>query len=182
MREIERDSELDTIALIPIIESAVGVLSAHEIASAAARVEFLAFGIENYLSDIEATMDRDLLDNAARTIVHGARAGGKLPMVVPESLANLRDMTVYETAARKGRTMGSVGGFAVHPDQVTVLNRVFSPSLDEVNWARKVIDRGRKAAGSGLGAVTLEGQMIDLPIVLRAKRLPERHASVQDRE
>ncbi len=179
MREIEQESELDPIAMIPIIESAAGVLSACEIASASTRVEFLAFGVEDYLTDMEAAADPDVLNHAAQAIAHGARAAGKLPMVIPESLANIRDMTAFETAARKGRAMGSVGGFAVQPDQVTVLNRVFRPSRDEVDWANRVVRADQEAASAGLGAVTLDDRMIDLPIVLRARRILERHSEFQ---
>lgn len=95
-------------------------------------------------------------------------------MVVPVSLANLSDLDAFEAAARPGRSMGSVGGVAVHPGQVAVLNRVFSPSEAELEWASRVVAAADEADRQGLGAVAVDGRMIDLPIVLRARQLLEK--------
>lgn len=159
------------IGLVPILESARGVLAASEIASASPRVLTLTFGIEDYLTDMETAGDGDLLTMTALSIAQAARAAGATPMVVPESLANLTDLDAFEAAARRGRAMGSDGGFAVHPAQVAVLNRVFSPSPEEIDWARRVVAAADEAESAGLGAVSLDGRMIDPPIVLRAQKL-----------
>lgn len=178
LAELEAERGLEPISLIPLIESAKGVLAAGAIAGAAPRVAGLSFGIEDYLADMEMAPDREVLAHTAQAIAHGARAAGKVPLVIPESLANLTDLEAFERAARRGRAMGSVGGFAVHPDQVAVLNRVFSPADDELRWAERVVALAREAEAKGLGAVTLDGRMVDLPIVLRAQALLERSAKL----
>ena len=73
-----------------------------------------------------------------------------------------------------GELLGSVGGFAVHPGQVEVLNRVFSPSPEELDWASRVVAAAEEGEAAGLGAIALDGRMIDLPILVRAQKLLER--------
>ena len=130
---------------------------------------------------MEAAPDSEILSTVALSVAQAARSSGKLPLVVPESLANLRDLNAFEAAAQRGRAMGSVGGFAVHPNQVAVLNRVFQPTAEEIDWAEKVVAASEDAQVKGLGAVSLDGRMIDLPIVLRAQRLLERAKAYQSR-
>ena len=168
--ETERGLENGSIGLVPLIEFAGGVVAAPEIA-AVPRVIALTFGIEDYLADMECEEEPELLAQTALTIVHAARAAGKVPLVVPETLANFSDLAVFEAGARRGRAMGSKGGFAVHPSQVEVLNNVFSPSPEELDWARRVVQAAEKGEAAGLGAVALDGRMIDLPILLRAQKL-----------
>ena len=70
--------------------------------------------------------------------------------------------------------MGSRGGFAVHPNQVSILNASFTPTDEALAQARRIVDAAREAEEAGLGAVQLDGRMIDLPIVKRAQRLLDR--------
>ncbi|MEM1131203.1 MAG: aldolase/citrate lyase family protein, partial [Pseudomonadota bacterium] len=155
MAEIEAEKGLAPISLIPIIESAQGVIASAEIASASPRVKALTFGIEDYLADMESSPDPHILTAAALTIAHAARAAGIAPMVVPGTLADITDLDAFEAAARRGRCMGSVGGYAVHPGQVAVLNRVFSPSPEDIEWATRVVAAAAEAEATGLGAVSL---------------------------
>ena len=180
LTELEQDRGLPTgsIALVPIIESAAGVEAAPSIARAR-RVEALAFGVEDFLADIRGLPDPTLLDHTALRIVSAARAAGRIPLVFPESLAVLEDMARFEAAATRARTFGSEGGFAVHPRQVDVLNACFSPSQAEIAQAQRILDANAAAERDGTGAFTLDGRMIDRPIVLRARRLLDSAARVQ---
>lgn len=172
--ELEAERDLGTIGLLPMIESAEGVVNAPAIAAAATRSVALTFGIEDYLTDMEASPDPDLLTATALAVSHAARSAGIAPMVVPDSIANLTDLDVFQAAAHRGRAMGSAGGFAVHPDQVAVLNAVFSPSAEELDWASRVVAAAEEAEARGLGAVRLDDRMIDLPIIARAQALLRR--------
>lgn len=93
---------------------------------------------------------------------------------VPGSIAYLTDLDALEKAAQVGRQMGSAGGFAVHPDQVDILNRTFSQTEAELDWAKRVIAVASEAAAKGQDVVRLVGRMIDLPIILRAPKIVER--------
>lgn len=172
--ELEQERQLPHIGLIPLIESAEGVLESQTIA-AVPRVVALTFGIEDYLTDTQSQPEPESLATTAQLITLAARAAGKAPLVVPESLANLNELDQFEAAAQRGRAMGSSGGFAVHPNQVDILNRVFSPGEEELKWAENVVAAARNAEQQGLGAVSMDGRMIDLPIVLRAQQLLDNH-------
>lgn len=169
--EAERGLPAGAIGLLPILESAEGVLNGREIASASQRVRGLTLGIEDYVADLESTLDPPSIQHAAKQVVQMARASRVDPFVVPESLANLHDVDSFRAAAEAGRAMGSRGGFAVHPKQVEVLNQAFSPSSAELAQARRVVEAARDAEEAGLGAVQLDGRMIDLPIVKRAQQV-----------
>ncbi len=169
--EAERGLARGAIALVPLLESARAMVQAASIAQASPRIAALTFGIEDYVADLRATPTPELLDAASLQVIHAARAAGVVPMVVPETLANLDDPDAFEAAARRGRAMGSEGGFAVHPVQVERLNRAFTPSPEEIEWARRVVAAAEDAQARGLGAVRLDGRMIDLPVVVRARRL-----------
>ena len=178
--EAERALPPNGIGLVPILESAQGVLAGRDIAAAAKRVVGLTFGIEDYVADMEAVLDPSSLHHVALQVAQMARAAGVEPFVVPESLANLSELDRFRTAAQAGRDMGSRGGFAVHPNQVAILNDVFTPSEDEIASARKIVAAADDAEAAGTGAVSLDGRMIDLPIVIRAKRLLARVPSASD--
>ncbi|MEM7426191.1 MAG: aldolase/citrate lyase family protein [Pseudomonadota bacterium] len=180
--ELEDEAGLEPqgVGLIPLIETAAGVVAAAEIAAAAERIVALTFGVEDYLADMETHAHPEFLATAGLSIAHAARAAGKAPLVVPETIADLQQLDAFETAALKGRAMGSVGGFAVHPVQVEILNRVFSPTHEEIEWASRVVAAAEEGAAAGRGAISLDGRMIDLPIERRARKLLARAAALKD--
>ena len=86
-------------------------------------------------------------------------------------MANFRDLKGLERAAKYARSLGSSGGYAVHPAQVAVLNRVFAPTDAEIDWAKRVLSEAERASASGKGVYKVDGQMIDLPIITRARHI-----------
>ncbi len=172
--EAEKGLPNSQICLIPIIESSRGVRDADTVLRASDRIACAAFGIEDYLSDMSACPSTELLTMTSLSLAEAARAASVIPLVIPESLANLSDLDAFEAAARRGRQMGSEGGFAVHPGQVERLNRVFTPAPEELEIAKRIIATAREAEAAGKGAARLDGRMIDLPIIIRAKRLLDR--------
>jgi len=84
---------------------------------------------------------------------------------------DLHDQKGLEAEARLARSLGFRGKACVHPAQVAVVNRVFSPTAEEVDWARRVVDAYERGEGAGRGAVALDGAMVDLPVVERARRI-----------
>lgn len=173
VRELERERDLlpGGMALIAILESPGAVLDAREIASASPRLVALTLGIEDYATEMHADATAALLEPAALQTVQAARATGLAPLVVPFSIAAFRDLAGFEAAAMRARAMGSQGGYAVHPGQVEVLNRVFTPSEDEIAEARCIVAAADAAERSGRGVVEVESRMIDKPLVRRARRL-----------
>jgi citrate lyase subunit beta/citryl-CoA lyase len=86
------------------------------------------------------------------------------------SIAVVDDVEGFEQTVRAGRAMGFTGSVCIHPRQVPIVNRGFSPTADERAWAARVVAADESARAAGLGAVLLDGRMIDRPIVERARR------------
>jgi citrate lyase subunit beta/citryl-CoA lyase len=86
------------------------------------------------------------------------------------SIAAVDDVAGFEHTVRSGRAMGFTGSVCIHPRQVPIVNRGFSPSAEERAWAERVVAADEAASRAGLGAVLLDGRMIDRPIVHRARR------------
>ncbi len=160
-----------SVRLVPLIESARGVRDADAILRASGRAVAVGFGIEDYLADMAAPPSVELQTMTALALAEAARAAGLVPLIVPETLGNLEDLDTFEAAARRGRQIGSEGGFAVHPGQVERLNRVFTPSAEEVAAAGRIVAAAREAERAGRGVVRLGDRMIDGPIIVRAERL-----------
>lgn len=179
--EAERGRKAPPISLVPLIESAQGIENAVEICRAP-RVCATALGIEDFLADMAALPDPALLDHFAMRVASAARAAGISPLGVPESLANLSDIDRFADAVRRARSFGFEGGFAVHPRQVDALNAGFAPTDEEIVEAQKIINASNSSDAEGIGAFQMDGRMIDLPIVLRAKRLLDRVAAHNERQ
>lgn len=92
------------------------------------------------------------------------------------STPNFRDVEEMESAAGWARRIGAVGGNAVHPMQVEILNCVFAPSEEEIAWAHRVVEAAARAKRDGAGIFTVDGKMVDLPIITRAHDIIVRHA------
>ncbi|MGZ5163152.1 MAG: hypothetical protein ACXWIT_21900, partial [Burkholderiales bacterium] len=80
------------------------------------------------------------------------------------------------------RRFGFDGAGCIHPGQVTIVNEEYSPSAEDVAYARKIIELDKEAAKSGRGSFALDGKMIDIPIIVRAQKLIKRHEAIKQRE
>lgn len=166
--EAERGMPAGSIKLIGMIETADAVSQCIEIAKASPRLSGLTLGVEDYATSMGATTSPALLRAAAFPVIQAARAAGIHPLVVPASMADFSDIAELESAALYARSLGSVGGYAVHPSQIETLNQVFSPTDNELNWAQKIIAATKDPENVSKGAFSLDGQMIDKPLIERA--------------
>ena len=159
------------ICISPIIETAKGVLNAYEIASADPRVVMLCFGAEDFTRDIgaERTREGKELFWAKSMIVMGAKAAGIQASDTVFSDINDMDGLVQET--RFAKSLGFDGKGLIHPSQIEPVHKVFSPTQEEIEYARKVVDALREAEEKGLGVIALGRKMIDRPVAERAKRI-----------
>ena len=161
--------ELD---LLPIVETARGIESATEIATATARVHRLAFGGGDYTHDLDLiwTPEEHELAYARAKLTHASRAAGIEPPIDTVVL-EVKDLERFKRSARNGRGMGFQGKLCIHPDQVAACNAAFTPSAAEVEQARAVIAAFADAEARGLASIQLNGQFIDYPIVYKAQRI-----------
>lgn len=158
-----------TLRLIPWIESARAIVHAHQICAASRRVVAAAFGGEDFAHDmgVERLEDATQFAFARSALCIAARAADVLALDTPyfqfRNEAGLREST---TAARH---TGFKGRFAIHPNQITPINETFMPGEHEIAWARRVIDAFAAAEREGRGSTSLDGHVIDVPVVKRAR-------------
>ena len=169
----ERDAglEVGSLRLVPWIETARAIVNCHEICTASERVAAVAFGGEDYTADlgIERLDDESNLIYARSTICNSARAAGVLALDTP--YFRFRDSDGLETSSLAAKRLGFKGRFAIHPDQIETINACFQPSQAEIDEARRIVTAFETAEGAGRGSTSLDGRVIDVPVVKRARAL-----------
>ncbi len=170
--EEERGLVRGSTELVPFIESARGIENAGAIASACPRVKKLAFGGNDYTADIWTSYSGDgtELFYARAKLVNASRAAGietPLDTVCPF----IKDTDILREDAKRARKMGFQGKLVIHPAQVRPVLEVFSPTADEVAAAQKIVAAYEAAKAAGTAVIQLEGQMVEAPIVARAKQI-----------
>ncbi len=173
--DIERRNGMPvgSVRLIPLIETALGVERAFEIASATPRVAALFLGGEDLTADLRCkrTKAGNEIDYARKRLVCAARAAGVDVYDTPFTDVNDDEGIVID--AEYAKSLGFTGKSAIAPRHVRVINEVFSPSLADVEYAKLVFEAIRIGKEQGKGAVSLRGKMIDKPIVERARQTLE---------
>jgi citrate lyase subunit beta / citryl-CoA lyase len=155
------------INIIAQIESALGLDQARDVAQSPC-ISRLAFGSIDYSLDLGLAADDDnALLHARSHLVWVSRLAG-LAAPIDTVTVNLKDPAVIQHDAGLAKRLGFSGKLCIHPSQVAPVNEAFSPSLKEIAWARQVIEA---SAAAGDGAVSMGGQMIDRPVLLRAQRI-----------
>ncbi|WP_101340914.1 HpcH/HpaI aldolase/citrate lyase family protein [Cereibacter azotoformans] len=158
------------MGFVPLIEDPEGLFEARAIARGP-RVLALSAGGEDLATSMGAKPTPEVLRQPKLMIHYAAKAAGVMSFGLFRSTADFSDTDAIRAAALEARDFGFDGASCIHPAVVPVLNAAFSPSPEELDWARRVVVASRKEAAAGRGAFTLEGRFIDLPIVTRAERL-----------
>jgi citrate lyase subunit beta / citryl-CoA lyase len=152
-----------------LLETPLGVLAAAQIAQHPALCA-LGFGAEDYAGALGVPPEPAALAWPAHQVLTCAHAHGLACWGLAGSIAAVDDLAGFEHTVRAGRAMGFTGSVCIHPRQVPIVNLGFSPSAEEITWAERVVAADEAACRAGLGAVLLDGRMIDRPIVQRARR------------
>ena len=162
--------EVGTVGLMPLIETAMGVENAFAIASATKRVKALFLGAEDLTADLQCkrTKEGREIEYARTRLVMAARAAGIDVYDTP--FTDVNDDEGIEVDALLAKSLGFSGKASISPRHVDVINRVFSPTLAEIDYAYEVMEAIALAKQQGKGAIALRGKMIDAPIVMRAQR------------
>ncbi|HUR19966.1 MAG TPA: CoA ester lyase [Vicinamibacterales bacterium] len=157
--------------VIPLIETARGVLNAAAIAAAAASIPAMLFGAEDLTAQIgiPRTIDGDELVFARSQVVLAATSVGA--DAIDAVLINITALDDLRRDALRARALGFRGKMAIHPSQIPVIHEVFSPSSAERAHAQRIVDAFDRAQANGQGVIRLDDRMVDMPVVLRAKRL-----------
>ena len=153
------------VPLVALVESALGLVNAVELARVPG-VARLAFGAIDFALDIDADGGDRFLDHARSRLVVASRAAGiAAPLDSPATA--IRDTGPVAESARLGRGFGFGGKLCIHPAQLAAVKEAYSPSAEQIDWARRVL------AAEG-GAAQVDGQMVDRPVTDRARRILER--------
>jgi citrate lyase subunit beta/citryl-CoA lyase len=163
--------EAGSIKLIPWIETARAVMNVQAMATASPRIVAIAFGAEDLTNDMglrrselgeEVQVPRAMMAVAARA----ARVAA-----LDSPFVAFRDPQALRQDAQRARQVGYTGKFAIHPAQLDIINETFSPSPEEVEYARRVMAAWQQAEAAGRGSLDLDGRMVDVPVVKRAQNL-----------
>ena len=170
MLEEKLGMEKNTVKLIPLIETALGVENAFQIASASDRVAAIFLGGEDLTADLHCkrTKEGDEIRYARSRMVMAARAAGVEVYDTPFTDVN-DDEGIY-VDAQYAKSLGFTGKSAISPRHVKAINEVFSPTQKDIDYAYEVMEAIRIGKEQGKGAVALRGKMIDAPIVARAQQ------------
>ena len=160
--------------LVALVEDAASLPHLHAIASAHPRLVALGIGGEDLAADLGAEATGDALDLPKRMGVLAARAAGIAPLGFLGTVAGLSDPDGYRATLRRSRAIGFSCASCVHPSQVAVINEEYGARPEELARAERMVSAFEAALAQGLGAAAFEGQMIDLPVVERARALLRR--------
>lgn len=161
------------IFLMPIIESALGVENAHEIATASDTVVALAIGLEDYTADlgVKRTQAGEESFYARTRLVNACKAAGIQP--IDSVYSDVADMEGLRKNVENSRALGFEGMGCIHPRQVPVIHEAFRPTAEEIEKATRIVEAFKEAEARGSGVVALGSKMIDPPVVKRALKTLE---------
>ena len=171
---LEKKRKIKGIRLMPSIESALGVVNCYEIASSSKRIDALVFGIFDLLNDmgIEYTKRNPCGAKYSRYKVPVAATAAGVA-AIDGIWQDLKDKNGFTKDCQVGRSLGYAGKSIIHPDQIQTIHKIFHPSKPEIEWAKKVCNIYEKSTKKGIGAIVIEGKMIDEVHYKRAKALLE---------
>ncbi|KNY13270.1 hypothetical protein AKG11_30150 [Shinella sp. SUS2] len=170
----ERERALEIPAghtkLVPLIETGAAVRRIDEIASCP-RVVALACGDEDLAADLQCDPDSETLAAVKYDLVLACGLRGIRPLGLMGSIAEYRDMEKYGSSVSRSAALGLKGTLCIHPKQVGVANNGFAPSPERIEQARRIVEAADTARAHGAGAIGLDGNMIDAPVLRRARNL-----------
>jgi len=180
--EQERGLAAGQFDVIPIVETGKGMANVRAIAAAAPRIRRIAFGAGDLTLDMNIEWSRgetELLPYRSECVLASRAAGIEAPL--DTVWVDLADAEGLRASTRHVKSLGFQGKMCIHPDQVSEVNAIFSPSAAEVEWSRKVVQAFEAAEAAGSASIQLEGKFIDYPIVDRARRVLETVARIAAR-
>jgi len=180
--ELERGMAIGSTKLVAMIETAGAFFRMEAIAAADPRVVGITLGSEDFALSVGMLPEADGLLAPKVQLVIAARAAGILPLGFVGTVADYQDLDRFRDTVRRSRRLGFLGAGCIHPGQVRVLNEEYRPSSEEVAHARRIAEAYEKAVAAGVGACEVDGQMVDIPVVKRARALLARDEAIRERE
>lgn len=173
MQNLERDRGLEaaSIDLIPIIETAKGAANIRDMVQADTRVKRFAFGAGDYTRDLgmDWSMAEGELLPIRSEVVLASRLGGLEPPI-DTVFIHIKEHDAFRASCEHVKALGFQGKLCIHPDQVPVVNEVFTPTADTIAWSEKIVAAFNEAEKAGVASIQVDGYFVDYPIVEKAQR------------
>jgi citrate lyase beta subunit len=170
-----RPPELESVKLLALVETPAGVLAAASLGASSSHIEALCFGHADFSREMglaEADASRGSVLHARCQLAIAAKACGVAP--IDNVCLAVRDEAAFRADAEQGRDLGFEGKMCIHPAQVALANDVYTPSPEEIERARAIVEGFERALQEGRGVFTIDNKMFDAPLVAIQKRLLER--------
>jgi citrate lyase subunit beta/citryl-CoA lyase len=163
------------VRLLALVETAAGVAQVASLASATPRIGALCFGHADFSRDMGLAAPnpaRGVVFHARCALAIAARAGQVAP--IDTVCLDVRDARAFRRDAELGLELGFEGKLCIHPLQVPIANRVHTPTTAQIAYARRVLEASQKADSEGKGVFTVDGKMVDAPLIAVQQRVLER--------
>jgi len=179
--ERERGMPVGGVGFGAMIEHPRALTELADIAERGPRVIAMMLGGEDFALETGSIPSDESLELPKRLVAFAAQAHGVAMIGILGTVADYSDPAAYQKSAERAQRFGFSGGTCVHPGLVQALNDAFTPSAGDVAYARKLIAADEEAAAAGRGSFTVDGKMIDIPVIDRARRLIARHDAIESR-
>jgi citrate lyase subunit beta/citryl-CoA lyase len=180
--EEKRGMTVGHTKFITMIETADAFFKIRDILRASNRIVATNIGGEDFALDCNFQPTGEALFYPKQHMIIAANAAGVIPLGFVDSIAGFGDWEAFRKMVRRSRDFGFMGAGCIHPGQVTIVNEEYTPAKAEVEYAYTLIKLDQEAAASGRGSFTLDGKMVDIPIIVRARKLIARHEKIKARE
>ena len=180
--EEKRGMAVGHTKFIVMIETSDAFFQIRDIVRASPRIVACNIGGEDFALDNNMQPTGEALFYPKQHMIFAANTVGIIPLGFIDSVAGFGDWEAFRRMVRRSRDFGFMGAGCIHPGQVTIVNQEYTPGEAEVDYARKVIKLDQEAAASGRGSWSLDGKMIDIPIIVRARKLIARYEAIKQRE
>lgn len=162
-------AQIEHVRTLPVLD---------DIATSSPRLMGMILGSEDFSVSAGAEPTPEALYGPNQQMLFACRRAGILPLGFPGSISVFRDLDMFRQIIHRAREMGFVGAYAIHPNQVTVMNELFVPPARDVEHARELLAAFETASAEGRGAFEFRGRMVDPPVVARAREILRRSAAV----
>ncbi|MBN2185132.1 MAG: CoA ester lyase [Candidatus Krumholzibacteriota bacterium] len=172
--EYEKGLPVGTFSIVPLIETTAAVLAARDICLASGRVLAIAYGCEDFVSDLEGIHDKEgqSLFTPRAMIAMAARASGVIPIDTVH--VNVHDLEDLEENIRLARRLGFEGMLVLHPKELEIVHKHFTPTKEEVDEATEMLRLAEEAGKQDKGVVIMNGRFVGPPMVLAAQQIIRR--------
>ncbi len=169
--EQRKQCEVGNTSLIPMIETCRGALNMREVANASPRIIALTLGSEDLSNELGAPPTPDSLLGVCQQMALISGEAGIAALGFPGSIGEIDDIKTLSEQLSVAKRLGFSGSLCVHPVQVAEVNRIFTFSAEQKEWAARVVAAMNEAENKGLGVCKIDGRMIDAPVIALAHQI-----------